>query len=94
MLWSYVLVLDDSITRQEAVTLIDQLNSVKNWYACMGHVVLIVSDVSASTLAEQLRPSFSGRRFIVLDAATDRNGWLPKQAWDFLRNPKAAGSSS
>jgi len=89
LLWSYVLVLDDTIARQEAISLVDKLPAVKNWYACMDHVVFLVSDNVASDLAATLRPHLGKRRFLLMDAGTDRNGWLPKQAWEFMRTPRA-----
>jgi hypothetical protein len=63
---------------------------ILNWATYMPRTFFVVSELTASSLAVVLRKLANGKaRFIVLDVNTDRDGWLPTDAWEFMRNPKA-----
>jgi hypothetical protein len=50
----------------------------------------VISGKSATEVSDVFRLFTKDKgRFIILDVNTDRNGWLPKKAWDFVRHPKA-----
>ncbi|SRR6266487_1471820 len=91
--WSYILVFDDGLgTRQEIQNFLDTRPEILNWYACMSNAIFIVSDKTASNVREVISAfNKNGANFIILDANTDKNGWLPRKAWDFLNKPKAVG---
>ena len=91
--WAYVLVYDDNVgTRDEVKAFLDSRPEILNWASCMPHAFFLVSDKTATTL-QQLISTFNknGGNFIILDAKTDRNGWLPRKYWDFLNFPKGVG---
>src|SRR5260370_24557170 len=92
--WAYILVFDDRLgTRKEIQDFLDKRPEVLHWYACMSNAIFMVSDQTASTLAGILK-EFNGAKnsnFIILDVKTDKQGWLPRRAWDFMNNPKAVG---
>jgi hypothetical protein len=90
--WCYILVFDDALgTRKEIQNFLNTRPEVLNWYACMSNAIFIVSDQTASGLQRAISTFNQGKdaNFIILDVKTDRNGWLPKTAWEFLSNPKA-----
>ena len=91
--WAYILVFDDALgTRKEIQDFLNTRSEVLNWYACMSNAIFIVSDKTAATL-QKLISEFNVEKnahFIVLDVNTDRQGWLPRKAWDFISNPKAS----
>jgi hypothetical protein len=90
--WTYVLVFDDAVgTRREVLDFLDKLPEILNWYACMSNAVFVVSNKTANELADLFRKFTKDKgRFVILDTETDRNGWLPKPAWEFIRNPRPA----
>lgn len=94
-LWSYVVIFE-KVTVSEFTTAIDKFpKSIPNWMTVLPQTVFVVSPLTASNLNDFLREKIPTLgRMLVLDAKTDRNGWLPKNAWDFLSNPKPAPSSS
>lgn len=90
-LWAYVVVISD-VPTQEFTTTIDQHSEkVVNWMSVLPNTIFVVSPLRARDLGVFLRDIFPGRlsRFIILDASTDRAGWLPKNAWEFLAHPKS-----
>lgn len=91
-LWAYVVVIND-VPTQEFTTTIDQHSSqIVNWMSVLPNTVFVVSPLPARDLGVFLRNIFANRlsRFLILDAITDRSGWLPKNAWEFLSHPKPA----
>jgi hypothetical protein len=92
--WAYILVFDNALgTRQEVQDFLNTRAEVLNWYACLPNAIFIVSDKTAKTLSAVIREFDAGKnaRFIVLDVNADREGWLPRKAWDFMSTPKALG---
>ena len=90
--WAYILVFDDGLgTRQEIQKFLDSRQEVLNWYACMSNAIFLVSDKTANSLQEMIKEFNKGKNanFIILDVKTDRNGWLPRKAWEFMKNPKS-----
>ena len=91
--WAYILVFDDALgTRQEVQAFLNSRSEILNWYACLPNAIFFVSDKTAATLSEVIK-EFKGDKnalFIILDVKTDRQGWLPKKAWEFISNPKAS----
>lgn len=88
-LWAYVVALDPK-DREKVTTAIDDEPEIVNWFTCMPGAIFVVSNLTAAGVADIIRKSTDGR-FIVLDANTDRQGWLPDKAWQFLSNPRPPG---
>lgn len=90
--WTYLLVYSTEVGSYERVKrFLDQRPEILNWVRYMPHTFIIVSDKTAPQLAAIFRKLTNGKgRFLILDTQTDRDGWLPKAAWDLMRNPKAA----
>ena len=91
-LYSYVVVFD-GVTVPEFTRTIDRKlkKAVRNWFSVLPQCVFVVSALSASDLCDRLREEVPDlKRVLVLDADTDRNGWIPQSAWEFLRRPRPA----
>jgi hypothetical protein len=91
MKWAYVLVFDQSVaTKDELVKFIDAQPEIQNWSHCMTNAIFLVSTLTANGLQQRISDGINknGGYFIILDAKTDKNGWLPKASWEFLNNPK------
>ncbi len=89
--YAYILVYNDEVGTKDAVrSFIDSRPEILNWYTCLPNAFFIVSELTATQLQEIFRTFTKDKgRFIIADLATDRNGWLPQKAWEFIRNPKA-----
>lgn len=88
--WNYILVWSDSVgKRQDIRDFLNSQDEIITWYLCMSNTIFIRSHKTASGLANMFR-KFTGDkgRFLILDCKTDRNGWLPKDAWKFMRGEK------
>ena len=86
--WNYILVFSDEVGEREDVkNFIDSRSEIITWYLCMSNAIFIRSQLAANGLQQIFREfTKDNGRFIVLDCDTDRNGWLPEKAWQFMRN--------
>ena len=74
---------------------LDEHPRVAYWYACLPNAVFAVTDLSAHDLAKALEATFGvgpGHRFLVTEVSSNRQGRLPKDLWDILRDPSRATS--
>jgi len=88
--WNYILVWSDKVgTREEIKRFIDSREEIITWYLCMSNAIFIRSRLNATSLQKVFREFTKDEgRFIILDCDTDRNGWLPRDAWKFMRNER------
>jgi len=78
--------------RQPILDFLNTRPEVKNWFAFLPAAIFIISDRSAHELSAVFRQHFLGRLFVVTEIpAGANNGWLNKNAWDFINNPKPSG---
>jgi alpha-D-ribose 1-methylphosphonate 5-triphosphate synthase subunit PhnL len=86
--WAYIVIFS-GVTVPEFTAIIDKHDQdILNWLTVLPHTVFIVSAMTAADLTTFLRRHVPRiERILVLDANTDRNGWLPENAWDFLSHP-------
>jgi hypothetical protein len=77
----------------EVKSMLDKNKHVRNWHRYLPYCYFVVSELSADDLHETLKGDIKDRpkaRILVLDTATDRQGWLPRTAWDLMNNPSPA----
>jgi hypothetical protein len=87
--WTYLLVYSPAVADYPKVRkFLDETPSILNWFVCIPNTAIIVSDETALSLTERFRKRFSKGRFLILDTKTDRNGYLPKTAWDLMQRPE------
>ena len=93
MLKPYLVAFNDAqITRQALLDFLDTRPEVKNWFAFMPAAIFVISDRSARQLAEAIRSGFPGKNFVVSEVPAGANdGWLGKDVWDFINNPRSSG---
>lgn len=91
--YAYVVVFSGISSEEMTEKLEEYEDTIVNWYRpSLRNTVFVVSDLPAKLLTRFLRKRIKGlSSMLVLDAATDRNGWLPESAWEFLRHPKPVG---
>ena len=77
-LYSYVVIFDQPHLREftDVIDTYDQ--EIVNWQAVLPHTVFVTTSFSAKRLVDFLGRLFpTTNRLLVMDAETDRNGWLP-----------------
>lgn len=88
--WAYLLSYDPVKTSpHELFGEINKIEEIVNWLAVYRGMLILVSEYDAKTLQKRLRTktSLNHERFLVVDLATDRQGWLPKSAWSLINEP-------
>ena len=88
--WNYIIVFSDSVgERNDIKEFIDSRPEFTNWYICMSNAIFVRAEYTAKQISEIFREYTNDKgRFIVLDVDSDRSGWLPKKAWDFMKAEK------
>ena len=86
--WNYVLIFSDSVgDREQVKEFVDSRQEISDWYICMSNAILFRSKYDAKSLAEIFRRfSQDNGRFLILDVDADRQGWLPRKAWEFMKS--------
>jgi hypothetical protein len=91
-LWTYLLVFDDAFgTEKEVQDFLTTMNDVDWWYRCLPNAIFVTAYLTAKNLSGELRKRFPRGRHIVLDCNTDREGFLPRKAWNLIRRPAKRG---
>jgi hypothetical protein len=71
---------------------IDSRKEITNWHRWLPNSFFLVSELPATKLTDLFRTYTKDKgHFIILDTATDRDGWLPRRAWKLMRYPRAVG---
>ena len=86
--WNYILIFSSAIGSRESVkTFLNSCEEITSWYVCMNNTFFIRSYNTAPDLSDTFREFTKDRgRFLILDCETDRGGWLPRKAWDFMKS--------
>jgi len=86
--WNYILVFGKAVgERKEVTDFLESRPEIISWYAPLSNAVFIRSEMTANALTKVFREfTRDNGRFIILDCETDKNGWLPENAWKFMRN--------
>ncbi len=90
--YTYLLLFNGETWSSEKVKrFLDSRQEIEYWFRCLPNSFFLVSSLSATELTKLIRRESRHRgRFLILDTDTDRNGWLPKPAWDLMKSPESA----
>ncbi len=59
------------------------------WHYLKGSTYFIKTSLSANELYNKIYPGIPGRHLIIVEInANNKQGWLPKAAWDWINNNK------
>ena len=86
--WCYLLTFNETASSHECMkSFLDRTPEILDWHSPMHMSFFVVYSFTASTLTELIRTHMKDKgRFIVVDLATDRSGWLAKTSWDFAKD--------
>lgn len=78
---------DDMLNYKEIHDKIISLPDLTNWFHYIkSSYILITTAQSASILSGKIKPFMPDKRFLVVELnLNNRNGWLPNDAWDWIR---------
>lgn len=85
----YLLVYNNNLGDRETVkSLIESITEIEAWRFDMPNSFYLSSNCSAQELADMFlskAPKANGRRFLITLITDNRQGYLPKDTWTFLR---------
>ncbi len=83
----YLLVYSDSVgTREDVVSMLDNMQIVLSWRYDISHSFFVASDATEQELSDELhRRAPKGRFLFVRVAGKERQGYIPKEGWDFIK---------
>lgn len=94
MLKSYILVFNgEQIDRAALLAFIDGIDDIVNWSAFLPNAVIITSSKSVKDLATYINERRSQKFQYLLIEPAGRNGWLPKDSWTFMNEPKPSSAN-
>jgi len=95
---SYVLIFNDLFAARDKVTdLLDTFEEIINWRSDTPSSVFLVSELSAKEISEKIavlnvKPNDGKKGFyMVTEISSNKQGWLPKQAWRMINEKHAPG---
>jgi hypothetical protein len=66
--------------------LFDELQASPGWWHFLEATWLIATSQSANELYDRLRVHLDGSdSILIIQAGTDMQGWLPKEAWEWIQ---------
>ena len=81
----YVVSYDLRKPGQDYKGLFDELEASSSWWHYLESTWLIATLESANELYNHLRKHLDGGdRLLIIQAGTDMQGWLPKEAWEWI----------
>jgi hypothetical protein len=83
----YVVSYDLRKPGKDYIGLTEQLKNSPRWWHYLESTWLIATSESASQLYKRLKAHIDeGDRILIIEAGNDRQGWLPKKAWEWIKN--------
>lgn len=87
---AYIVVFTPSYAeRQRVQDFLDTVPEVTYWYACLPYCVFLTSTLSANELSDKFNSRFGTEHgnYIIMEANSNRQGWMPENVWHLLRSP-------
>lgn len=88
----YLFIYNDAVGNREYVKgIIESLSEIDAWRYDMPNCFYLSSDYSAQELTDVILGRIGeapGRRFLISEISENRQGFLPKATWQFMRDNK------
>ena len=83
----YLLTYNRSLGAEEEVkSLLNTIPSITDWRTDIPNTFIIKTDAKIKDVAEQLIDKRPNSRFFISEISENRAGWLPKDAWTFIKD--------
>jgi hypothetical protein len=78
-------------TKQEVIDYFDSRPEIVNWKTTQG-IILLVTQSTMIDITSKFRVRFPNVFLIMVEVTQNTSqGWLEKETWDFINNPKPVG---
>ena len=86
---------DDNLDYNSVHKSITSIQGLYSWFHYLQSSYVLISESDTNVLTQELIKILPNKRFLIfrIDLAT-RNGWLPKEAWDWIEKMKDQVSPS
>jgi len=83
---AYILVYSSNLGVRSVINeCLNSLPEIETWRYDMPNSYYIISEYTASEIANAIRKKIPNGRFLVSEIETNRQGWLSKDTWDFIK---------
>jgi hypothetical protein len=83
---AYLVTYDYKGTSEQYSALFDELKKSVGWWHYIANSWLIISEDDAKGIFEKLKPHLDNDiNLLVIEVGKDRQGWLPKKAWEWIK---------
>lgn len=83
----YILTFDQGKTdTQKMHEIIKNSPYIKTWWHYLGSTYILVSEDSLDTVHQHIMKSYPKHRYFLAEVNLhNKNGWLPKEAWEWIK---------
>lgn len=87
---AYLLTFSDGFgSREKIKKCLNTMSSVTNWRYDMTNAFYLISEEDAHVISNDLRELMNSEgRFIIVELTENKQGWLTKDSWYFMRHKK------
>lgn len=71
--------------REEVRSMLESIEAIDGVYPLFDNSFLLRSEEHANTIAREIRTIYPNRRFLLSRISDQRQGWLPRRIWNFIR---------
>lgn len=83
----YIFIYSDTLGNLNEVTiLLDSIPEIVKWQTDMPNSFILKSDLEAKKLADIIIQKKPNARFFISEITENRQGWLPKETWNFIKD--------
>lgn len=82
---AYIFVYSNNLgTRESIKNTIDSMKEIIDWRYDLPNSFYLISEKSATDLANQIRAILGDKRFIITEISSNKQGWLQPTTWHFI----------
>jgi len=83
---AYLITYDYKGSPEKYSALFDEIKRFSGWWHYIANSWIIITDDNAKEIFRKLKPYVdSDINLLVVEVGKDRQGWLPKKAWDWIK---------
>lgn len=90
-MWTYLLVYSEQYSHEAVEAFVQREPTIINWIRCLPFSYFVVSTQLTNGLTGSFVNALGMGRFFIVDVGLDNNGFLPRAAWNMIRNPAPPG---
>lgn len=84
---TYILIYSDLLgSKQEVIDLLNSIPIINNWRTDITNTFFVKSEETADEIADNIIEKKANARFFISEISSNKQGWLPKDAWKFIKD--------